>query len=147
MAARAIHDGLFRVADDGTIRLLGGYSPSSAKYHFPRMPVCPYTGADDVEGVELSDHATLWGFTAVTAPPPGFDGDVPFGFGVVELPEGLRVITRITESDPARLSFGMPMRLVATPVRTDKADGGEGDGDGDGEVVTWAFEPASEPDA
>ena len=143
MTVRAISDRLFRVAGDGTIRLLGGYSPSSAKYHFPRMPVCPYTGADDVEDVELSDHGSLWGFTAVTAPPPGFGGDVPFGFGVVELPEGLRVITRITEADPARLSFGMPMRLVATPVRTDDADdGGE---DGDDEVVTWAFEPASEP--
>jgi len=140
---RAISDGLFRVAGDGTIHLLGGYSPSSTKYHFPRMPVCPYTGADDVEDVELSDHGTLWGFTAVTAPPPGFGGDVPFGFGVVELPEGLRVITRITEADPARLSFGMPMRLVTTPVRTDDAD--DGGGDGDDEVVTWAFEPASEP--
>ena len=35
------------------------------------------------------------------APPPGYLGEVPFGFGVVELDEGLRVLGRLTESDPA----------------------------------------------
>jgi uncharacterized OB-fold protein len=133
-AIRAVHDGLFRLGTDGSVRLLGGYSPSSGKHHFPVLPACPYTGADDVEPVELSDHGTLWGWTAVTAAPPGYDGVVPFGFGVVELPEGLRVITRITESDPARLEFGQPMRLVVAPLHTD---------DDGTEVVIYAFEPTS----
>ena len=39
------------------------------------------------------------------------------------------VITRLTEPDPARLTFGQPMRLVADPL---PAEGGD--------VVTWAFE-------
>jgi uncharacterized OB-fold protein len=129
-----VHDGLFRLAADGSIRLLGGYSPSSGKHHFPVLPACPYTGADDVKPVELSDHGTLWGWTAVTAAPPGYDSAVPFGFGVVELPEGLRVITRITEPDPARLEFGLSMRLVVAPLHTD--------GDGT-QVVTYAFEPTT----
>ncbi|MEX0663940.1 MAG: OB-fold domain-containing protein [Acidimicrobiia bacterium] len=131
-ATRAVHDALFRLDDDGAIKLLGGFSPSSGKHHFPLLPACPYTGADDVQPVDLSDHGTLWGWTAVTTAPPGYEGDVPFGFGVVELPEGLRVITRITESDPARLEFGMPMHLVVAPLNTD-ADGTQ--------VVTYAFEP------
>ena len=38
--------------------------------------------------------------------PPGYTGEVPFGFGVVELPEGLRVITRLTESRPGKAPFG-----------------------------------------
>jgi uncharacterized OB-fold protein len=131
-ATRLVHDGLFRLGEDGEIRLLGGYSPTSRKYHFPRLPACPYTGADDVEGVELSDRGTLWGWTAVTAPPPGYDGDVPFGFGIVELPEGLRVITRLTEPEPGRLEFGMHMRLVADRLHTD---------DDGTDVITYAFQP------
>ncbi len=131
-AVRPVNDTLFRLGADGEIRLLGGYSPSSGKHHFPRLPACPYTGADDVEPVELSDHGTLWGWTAVTAAPPGYHGDVPFGFGVVELDEGLRVITRLTEADPARLEFGMPMRLVVAPLHTD---------DDGTEIVTYAFAP------
>jgi uncharacterized protein len=134
-STRPVHDTLFRVGDDGEIRLLGGFSPSSAKLHFPLLAACPYTGADDVEPVELSDHGTLWGWTAVTTAPPGYSGEVPFGFGVVELPEGLRVLTRITESDPAKLEFGMKMQLVVAPLHTDE-DGTQ--------VVTYAFAPTKD---
>src|SRR5580765_4259521 len=131
MTARAITAGLFELHDDGTITLVGGYSPSSGKYHFPLLGSCPYSGATDIETVTLSAHATLWAWTAVTAAPPGYAGPVPFGFGVVELErEKLRVITRLTESDPAQLTFGQPMQLVAETLP-----------DEDGEpVVTWAFE-------
>jgi uncharacterized OB-fold protein len=131
---RAIHDGLFEFDadadadgdDDGGIALIGGYSPTSGKYHFPLLDTCPYSGARDVQRVALSRDATLWAWTAVTAAPPGYTGPVPYGFGVVELVhEQLRVVTRLRESDPARLEFGQPLKLVADAL----PDG----------VVTWAF--------
>ena len=134
MAARAISSGLFELRDDGTITLVGGYSQTSRRFHFPLLETCPYSGATDVETVELSSEATLWAWTAVTAAPPGYAGPVPFGFGVVELVhEQLRVITRLTESDPANLTFGQPMRLTA-----DTLPGEDGE-----PVVTWAFEAAA----
>ena len=57
MTARAISDGLFELADDGTITLVGGYSPTSGRYHFPLLDTCPYTGATDIETVRLSPKA------------------------------------------------------------------------------------------
>ena len=134
MPPRAITEGLFETLDDGIIALIGGYSPASARYHFPLLDSCPYTGATDVERVLLSSEATLWAWTAVTAAPPGYAGPVPFGFGVVELVrEQLRVITRLTEADPERLVFGQPMRLVAESLPLES-----------GETVTmWAFESAT----
>ena len=80
--------------------------------------------------VLLSAEGTLWAWTAVTAPPPGYRGEVPYGFGVVELPEGVRVLTRLTESDPARLRFGQDVRLQLVRLHTD--DQGR-------DVLTWAF--------
>ncbi len=126
MTAHAIHDGLFELHEDHTITLVGGYSPTSEKYHFPLLDTCPYSGATDVERVLLSRDATLWAWTAVTAAPPGYTGPVPYGFGVVELVrEQLRIITRLREPDPARLTFGQTMTLV-----TDELPDG---------AVTWAF--------
>ncbi len=126
MTVKPIADGLFEIDDDGTITLIGGYSPTSAKYHFPLLDTCPYSGARDVQRVYLSRDATLWAWTAVTAAPPGYNGPVPYGFGVVELvDEGLRVITRLLDADPANLVFGQAMTLVADEL----PDG----------VVTWAF--------
>jgi uncharacterized OB-fold protein len=132
VGTNAIHDGLFTI-DGDTVTLLGGYSPTSKHYHFPRLDTCPYSGARDVEPVELSRDATLWGWTAVTAAPPGYTGAVPYGFGVVELTaEKLRVITRITESDPSALTYGQPMRLVTDAVAQD---------DDGNDIVVWAFAP------
>lgn len=134
MTARAITDGLFELHHDGTIALIGGYSPTSERFHFPRLDSCPYTGATDVETVTMSSEATLWAWTAVTAAPPGYLGTVPFGFGVVELVrERLRVITRLTEADPANLSFGEPMQLVAETLPGERGE----------PVVTWAFRSAA----
>ena len=124
--ARPVHDGLFELRADGTIDLIGGYSPSGGLYHFPLLDTCPYRGTADIERVLLSRVGTLWSWTAVTAAPPGYEGPVPFGFGIVELTkERLRIITRLCESDPTRLAFGQSMTLVADEL----PDG----------VVTWAF--------
>jgi uncharacterized protein len=124
-----------RTDDDGSVALLGGYSPSSGQFHFPLGPLCPYTGADDVEPVALSPSGTLFAWTAVTAPPPGYQGDVPFGFGIVELSGAemgdarLRVIGRLTEADPDALTFGQPMRVVVDTLP--------------GDHPMWAFAPAA----
>ena len=129
-ATRPLTEGMFRARDDGSIVLIGGYSPSSGRTHFPRLAACPYTGADDVVEVELPTEGTLWGWTAVTARPPGYDGPMPFGFGAVELTDGLRVITRLTVAEPDALSFGDPVRLVPEELRTDE-DGTT--------IITYAF--------
>ena len=77
----------------------------------------------------LSSHGTLWGWTAVNAAPPGYEGPVPYGFGIVELPaDGLQVVTRLVESDPLLLAAGMAMRFRVVPLTT--------------ATVTWAFERA-----
>jgi uncharacterized protein len=125
-----VHEGVFRTDADGQVRLIGGRCPACGRHQFPRSEICPYCGTDAVEEVSLSPAGTLWAWTAVTAPPPGYRGEVPYGFGVVELPEGLRVLTRLTESDPTRLRFGQDVSLRLVPLHTD--DEGH-------DVVTWGF--------
>jgi uncharacterized OB-fold protein len=118
---------LFRLDNDRLV-LCGGRSRSSGTYHFPLSDVCPYTGADDVEPVDLPTSGRLWLWTSVTTAPPGYTGPVPYGFGVVELDGvGLRVVGRLTEPDPAKLAAGRQMHVVA-----DEFEG----------VTTWAFTPA-----
>src|SRR4051812_25037048 len=122
-----VHDGLFEV-DDDRVRLLGGRCRACTRPHFPALDTCPYCASPDTDPAVFGDEATLWAWTAVTAAPPGYRGEIPFGFGVVELPEGLRVITRLTEADPGALRFGEPMRLRVVPLHDD--DEGR-------TVVTW----------
>jgi uncharacterized OB-fold protein len=127
-----VRTGLFDETAAGVVRLLGARCTSCGRYLFPRSDLCPYCSSTDVEAVVLSDVGTLWGWTAVRTAPPGYDGPVPFGFGVVELPEGLRIITRLELSD-TDFDFGLPMRLQVAELH----DNDEGES-----VVTYTFAPA-----
>jgi uncharacterized OB-fold protein len=133
---KPVRDGLFDTDEQGTPHLLGARCGACGRLQFPTAGTCPACGSDETDTVHLSDQGTLWGWTAVTAPPPGYLGEVPFGFGVVELSDGLRVITRIEEPDPARLTFGAPMRLTLVEL------GPDADGD---VVTTYSFVPADTP--
>jgi len=127
--AVAVQDGLF---EDTPPRLLASHCSGCGRHHFPRASICPYCSLSGSVAVELSGDGHLWAWTAVNAAPPGYRGEVPYGFGVVELDEGLRVLGRLTEADPSRLRAGQPMRLAVVPLHAD--DEGR-------EVRTYAFSP------
>lgn len=129
-----VREGLFTDGDGAT--LLGSRCGVCGAHHFPRHDTCPYCSADDPQPTELSAHGKLWAWTAVTAPPPGYLGETPYGVGVIELPEGIRVISRLTESDPFALRLGQLMELRIVPLHAD-AQGNE--------VVTFAFAPLEQP--
>ena len=126
--ARAVTPELFTV---DPAALLGARCPACTEHHFPRLAHCPYCGAETVEPVVLSEHGTLWGWTTVLHAPPGYLGEVPFGFGVVELPEGVRIVTRLAVPEDS-WTFGQPMRLRIVSLHVDE----QGD-----EVLTWEFIP------
>ena len=128
-----VRAGLFE-ANDGAVTLLGVRCRRCGRYQFPASTTCSACAGDDVEAVRLSSAGTLWGWTTVLTAPPGYEGPVPFGFGVVELPEGLRVITRIEATEVDALEFGMPMRAAVAALH----DNDDGD-----TVVTYTFVPAS----
>ena len=125
---RPVVDGVF-VADPPA--LLGARCTGCREHHFPRLDQCPYCGHESVEPVSLSGPGTLWGWTTVLTPPPGYLGTVPYGFGVVELPEGLRVISRLSVPD-ASWTFGQSMQLRVVVL------GSTADGE---QVTAWEFTP------
>jgi acetyl-CoA acetyltransferase/uncharacterized OB-fold protein len=129
--AIAIKDGLFAGGDDA--HLLGGRCDACGQLHFPAQTTCPYCGADECAVQGLSRDGRLVLFTAVVNRPPGYRGPMPFGFGIVELAGGVRVIGRLSEADLAALRPGLPMRTVVEPLFTD--DAGR-------EVLSYALAPA-----
>lgn len=125
-----VRQGLF--ADDDPPQLLGGRCRDCGRPHFPRQEDCPYCSSGALDDARFGGPGRLWVHTAVTAAPPGYRAEVPYGFGVVELPVGLRVVGRLTEPDPGRLRSGQDMALVVVPLHVDE----EGR-----QVVTYAFAP------
>lgn len=128
---RAITDGLFSEGPEGP-RLIAGRCTACGKLHFPAAELCPYCGAEGCAPRPVGPAGRLRLYTAVLSRPPGYRGEVPYGFGVVELEDGLQVITRLTEAHLALLRPGLAVSLVVEPLFTD---------DDGNAVMGYAFRP------
>jgi uncharacterized OB-fold protein len=84
---------------------------------FPKLPSCPACTGVATEDTLLSRTGTLWTWTIQHFPPPhpflddGKDFE-PFGVGYIELPEGIRIESRLSVNNPEDLEIGMSMELA-----------------------------------
>jgi uncharacterized OB-fold protein len=77
---------------------------------FPPKPICPHCWSFEVDWTALSGLGRLYASTVIHAAPAVFQPEAPYGVGIVDLDEGLRIATRIigTESPP----LDSPVELV-----------------------------------
>jgi uncharacterized protein len=120
-------------------QLIGARCQRCRAVVFPQRPSCPRCGIGQMDQHLLPRRGTLWTWTTQEFLPkePYAGGETqetfrPYGVGLVQLGDEVRVEARLTESDPSRLDFGMEVELAIVPFRVD--------GDGT-EVMTYAFRP------
>jgi len=133
-----IAEGLFTGPPDAP-QLVGSRCTRCREVTFPKQSSCPACTGDSAEEVLLARRGTLWTWTIQRfPPPPPFIGDTepfaPYGVGYVELPEGVRVESRLTTVDPEALEIGMEMELVLEKF----VDGPDGEA-----RMTFAFAPVA----
>ena len=131
-SGRFIEEGWFHDFGGG-ISLAGGRCPACNKTYFPTKAVCPSCFDGDQEKVPLSGKGTLHTFARSHMGPVGMQ--TPFTIGFIDLPEGIKLFSLLTECDPwdEVLAVGMEMEMVIETVRQDE----EGN-----EIVGYKFRPA-----
>lgn len=89
-----------------------------AKVYFPRL-LCPECLSQDLGWERVSGHGTVYTFTIVRqALDACFAADVPYVYAVIELEEGVRMLSNVVGVAPENVRIGMPVRVVfedATP--------------------------------
>lgn len=123
-------------------QLIGARCPSCEAVTFPLAPSCPRCGTAEPERHLLPRRGTLhtWTTQGFLPKEPYAGGETmetfrPYGVGLVQLGDEVRVEARLTEGDPEALDFDMEVELAIVPFRTDE-DGTE--------VMTYAFRPVAE---
>lgn len=124
---------------DDDARLVGCTCGACGETVFPKQDHCPNCGKAEMTDVLLPTTGTLVTWTTQGFL-PGYpykgpetqDSFRPFGVGLVQLDDVVRVEGRLTEGDPDKLEFGMPVELTWIPFYTD---------DEGAEVYTFAFAP------
>jgi uncharacterized OB-fold protein len=131
-------DGLFADTPDGP-RLLGSRCTACETAYFPRSGAChnPDCPGSRIEDACFGPSGTLWSVAIQNYPPPPPavipEPYTPYAIGLVDLPEGLRVLGRLAVDDPLSVEVGTAMELVLAPLGQNEA--GQ-------DVVSWQFKPA-----
>ena len=129
--------GLWTDDPDGP-RLIGSKCPSCGEVFFPRKEKgicinCQHKGLDEIK---LSRVGEIYSYTIVMQRPPIYYlGPVPYALAWVELPEGVRFESLLTDYDAESLRVGMKVELVIEKLHLDA---------GGNEVVTYKFRPVKE---
>ena len=112
---RPVADGLFSVDPP---QLLGGRCGRCSAVHFPQRELCPECQHDVIETAGLSSTGIVYTFTIVRMVPPGYLGEAPYAYGIVELPDGLRLTTTLLADDFEQIAIGDPCDFVLTELGT-----------------------------
>lgn len=135
----SVRDGLLSASLDdlGGVRLMGSRCERCHEVTLGVNRVCPNCGGEQIKAVPLSREGKLWTYTVVRYKPPGnYRGPepfVPFAMGLVELPEGLRVLAPL-EGEPEQFKIGMPLQFRAFVRSAQESP----------EVVSFAFAPVGD---
>ena len=125
-------------ADD--FQLIGARCRRCGDTTFPAQTICQKCTSQDIEEVLLPRRGTVVAWTTQSFRPaePYIGREttqdfVPFGVGLVQLGDVVRVEGRLTVADPELIVSGMEVELTMVPFTTD---------DDGTEILTYAFQPA-----
>ncbi|MEU4209960.1 OB-fold domain-containing protein [Streptomyces sp. NPDC026206] len=91
-------------------RLLIQRCEACGTLRFPWLPGCGCCGCARWTAVEASGAGTVHSYVVMHHPPvPAFDP--PYAVGLIELAEGVRMISNITGAEPGRIRIGMPVSV------------------------------------
>jgi len=79
---------------------------------YPRI-ACPNCGADKLSWVEVSGRGKIYTYTVVESnAPSAFVADMPFVLAVIELDEGVRMMSNIVDCDPYSVECDQPVQVA-----------------------------------
>ena len=84
--------------------------------HVPRE-LCAECGSFEFEWARSSGRGRVFSWTVVArALHPAFAGDVPYAPVIVEMDEGVRVLSQVVDVPPAELAIDLPVEVVFEPA-------------------------------
>ena len=118
-------------------QLIGSRCRACGEVYFPKKEkgICLNCQQKNMEEILLSRKGKIYSFTVVMQgrpQPAPYKGPVPYALAWIELPEGVRFETLLSDCDFGKLKVGMDAELVIEKLHEDE----EGN-----EVLSYKFRP------
>jgi len=91
--------------------------------HFPPRSCCHLCGGEAMETLRLGGQGRVLSVTRVYQPARGFRDSAGAATALVELREGVRVISQLTDVDPEEVAPGLEVEMVVRRLRSDPEEG------------------------
>ena len=88
-------------------------------WRLPSRPRCPDCWSTDTEWAKASGSARLYSFGLMHQKFPGFEGELPYNYAIVELEEGPRIVSNIVGASANELRVDMPLMAAFDDVSDD----------------------------
>jgi len=107
---------------EGALRgeLLGQACGACGKLRHPPRPMCPYCHAVERKVVRLSGRGEIHSWIVPRHPAPVGFAEPPI-VALVELEEGIRIVSNVVDAAPGQVRQGLPVEVGFAPTRGGKA--------------------------
>jgi len=109
----SINEKLFKLPVPGEEpHLIGAKCKNCGEVFFPERTRCTNCFSEQTGQVALSKKGKIYTYTVVHHATPGYTGPIPYAVGGVELPEGIVILSPLTQFNFQELRIGMEVELT-----------------------------------
>lgn len=94
------------------LRLEGSKCKKCGKTFYPPKPSCPYCGYRETEVVELPKKGRVISWTIEHTVPEGYRIEAPLVVALIELENGVKILSVLTDVDPDKVYYGMEVEAT-----------------------------------
>lgn len=105
------------------LRLEGSRCKKCLRIFYPPKPSCPYCGHRETESVELPKRGRVVSWAIEYTVPEGYRAEAPLIIALIELENGVKVLSTLVNVDPDKVYEGME---VEAEIRRLWVEGNEG---------------------
>ncbi|MEM2874763.1 MAG: Zn-ribbon domain-containing OB-fold protein [Candidatus Hadarchaeales archaeon] len=104
--------------------LIGSRCENCNKVFFPPRYICPQCRrVGKMQPHSLNPYGKVVSHTTIYAAASGFEDQVPYALAIIELDEGPKVLTQVTDCDPNDLRIGDRVELIFRKLGEEGEDG------------------------
>ena len=87
---------------------------------FPPRPMCPHCLSSDIEWAPVSGKGSIYSWVTITYDKTGLPGmKVPYSVVLVELEEGIRLLSNVVDMKPDEIYIPMPVEVIFEDIAED----------------------------
>jgi uncharacterized protein len=108
---------------DRYYRMLGSRCDKCGAEAFPPVNICKVCRSEDLSSVEMPKNGKLLSFTLQKESVSGFEEQEPMVFGLIELPNRVKIVAQLVDVPYESLEIGQKVRSVFRRIKSDGPSG------------------------